>query len=167
MPFGNRNIYLRFFFQFSISSHFKKYHPSRNLKFTYLGIFQSLKLRIFMKKILWISLKLNFTPNNLGRYGLMYWDFDQGGTQEVLHVTLKSGQIQYRLYLIKRNPLTPRQGYAIRVAHVQSSLTKRRELLAGRGGWDTQSISAAHLTDFFKAVISRLAIIQPEFAERD
>jgi len=34
----------------------KKYHPSENLKFHYLGIFQSLKLRILAGKILPISL---------------------------------------------------------------------------------------------------------------
>jgi len=48
----------------------KKYYLSENLKFNYLGIFQSLKLRILMGKILSISLKLNFTPNTLGCYGL-------------------------------------------------------------------------------------------------
>jgi len=31
-------------------SQFKKYHPSGNLKLKYLGIFQSLKLRILMGK---------------------------------------------------------------------------------------------------------------------
>jgi len=36
----------------SVLSQFKKYHPSGNLKFNYLGIFQSLKLRISMEKIL-------------------------------------------------------------------------------------------------------------------
>jgi len=34
----------------SVLSQFKKYHPSGNLKFNYLGIFQSLKLRILMEK---------------------------------------------------------------------------------------------------------------------
>jgi len=48
----------------------KKYHPSRNLKSNNLGIFQSLKLRNLMGKSLRISLKLNFTPNTLGCYGL-------------------------------------------------------------------------------------------------
>jgi len=52
-------------------SQFKKYHPSGNLEFNNLGIFQSLKLHILMEKILPISLKLNFTPNTLGSYGLM------------------------------------------------------------------------------------------------
>jgi len=47
----------------------KKYHPSGNLKFDYLGIFQSIKLRILMEKIISIFLKLNFTPNTLGCYG--------------------------------------------------------------------------------------------------
>jgi len=34
----------------SVLSEFKKYHPSGSLKFNYLGIFQSLKLRILMGK---------------------------------------------------------------------------------------------------------------------
>jgi len=37
-----------------------------------LGIFQSLKLRISIEKILLIYLKLHFTPNTLGCYGLSY-----------------------------------------------------------------------------------------------
>jgi len=53
-------------------SQFKKYHPSENLKFYNLGVFQSLKLRILMEKILLISLKLNFIPNALGGYGLTH-----------------------------------------------------------------------------------------------
>jgi len=40
--------------------------PPGNLKFDYLGIFQSLKLRISLGKILPISLQQNFTPNTLG-----------------------------------------------------------------------------------------------------
>jgi len=50
----------------------KKYHPSPgNVKFNYLSIFQSLKLRIWLEiKILPLSLKLNFTPNTLACYGL-------------------------------------------------------------------------------------------------
>jgi len=63
MAFGNRKIYFTGFFQFSI-------HRSGNLKFNYLGIFESLKLRILMETILPISLKLNFTPNTSGCYGL-------------------------------------------------------------------------------------------------
>jgi len=47
----------------SVLSLLKKYHPSGNLNFNYLGISQSLKLRILMGKILSISLQLNFTPN--------------------------------------------------------------------------------------------------------
>jgi len=54
----------------SVLSQFKKYRPSGNLKFIDLDIFQSLKLRILMGKILQISLKLNFTSNTLGGYGL-------------------------------------------------------------------------------------------------
>jgi len=49
-----------------VLSQFKKYHI-----FNILGIFQSLKLRISMEEILSISLKLNFTPNTLGCYGLI------------------------------------------------------------------------------------------------
>jgi len=47
-------------------SQFKKYHSSGSLKFNYLCIFPSLKLRILMEKICLISLKLNFTPNTIG-----------------------------------------------------------------------------------------------------
>jgi len=69
MPSGNSKIYFRGSFQFSIVK-IKKYHPSGNLKFNNEGIFQSLKLRNLMGKILRISLKLNFTSNTLGCYGL-------------------------------------------------------------------------------------------------
>jgi len=55
----------------SVLSQSKKYHPSRNLKFNYLGLFQRSKLRISMEKFLLISLELNFTPNTLGSYGLI------------------------------------------------------------------------------------------------
>jgi len=51
-------------------SKLKKYHPSGNSNFDNLGIFQSLYVRNLMGKILQISLKLNFTPNALGCYGL-------------------------------------------------------------------------------------------------
>jgi len=72
MPFGNRkkNI-LEDLFQFSIVT-VGKFHPSGNLKFNNLGIFQSLNLRILAEKILPISRKLNFTPNTVGCYGLKY-----------------------------------------------------------------------------------------------
>jgi len=40
------------------------------MKFNNLGIFQSLKLRILLEKILSISLKLNFNPNTFGCKGL-------------------------------------------------------------------------------------------------
>jgi len=70
MPFGNRKNILKDLFS-SVLSQFKKYHPTGNLKFNNLGTFQSLKLRILMEKILRISLKLNFTKNTLGCYGLI------------------------------------------------------------------------------------------------
>ena len=35
---------------FSVLSQFQKYHPSGNLKFNNLGIYQSLKFRILMEK---------------------------------------------------------------------------------------------------------------------
>jgi len=53
-----------------VLSQFKKYHPSGNLKFHYLGTFQSFKFRFLMEKILSISLRLNLTPNTLGCCGL-------------------------------------------------------------------------------------------------
>jgi len=71
MPFGNRKKYFKDLFS-SVLSQFKKYHLSGNLKFIDLGIFQSLKFRISMEEILPISLKLNFTPNTLGDYGLRH-----------------------------------------------------------------------------------------------
>jgi len=62
----------------SVLSQFKKYHPSRNLKFNNLGIFQSLKLLNLIGKSLQISLKLNFTLNTLGCYGLILGDLNAG-----------------------------------------------------------------------------------------
>jgi len=53
-----------------VLSQFKKYNPSGNLKFNNIGIFQNLKLRNLMGKIIRISHKLNFTPKTLGCYGL-------------------------------------------------------------------------------------------------
>jgi len=53
-----------------VLSKFKKYHSLGNLEFNDFGIFQNLKFRIFMEKIVPISLKLNFTPNTFGCYGL-------------------------------------------------------------------------------------------------
>jgi len=58
MPLGNRKKYFRGSFQFSIVTIKKKYISSGNLKFHYLGIFQSLKLRIFVKKIISICHQL-------------------------------------------------------------------------------------------------------------
>jgi len=57
----------------SVLPKYQKYHHSGNPKFNNLVIFQSLKLRNRMGKIL--SLKLNFTPNNLGYYGLSNLNF--------------------------------------------------------------------------------------------
>jgi len=71
MPFGKRKKILEDLFS-SVLSQFKNFHPSGNPKFDNLGIFQSLKLRNFMGKVPRISLKLNFTPNTLGCYGLNY-----------------------------------------------------------------------------------------------
>jgi len=68
MPFGNKKNILEDLFS-SVLSQFKKYHPPGSLKFNYLVIFQSLKLRVFMEKLLLIPLKLNLTPNTLGCYG--------------------------------------------------------------------------------------------------
>jgi len=50
---------------------FKKYHPSGNLKFNNLGLFQSLNLRILLEKNLLISFNVHFTPNTVGCYGLI------------------------------------------------------------------------------------------------
>jgi len=66
MPFGNRKKNIFDYLFRSVLSQFKKYHPSGNLKFYNLGILKSLKLRILVRKILPISLKLNFTPNTFG-----------------------------------------------------------------------------------------------------
>jgi len=49
MPFRNRKNILGDLSS-SVLSQFKKYHPSGNLKFNYLGIFQNFKLRILMKQ---------------------------------------------------------------------------------------------------------------------
>jgi len=52
MPFGNGKEDL----SSSVLPQLKKFNPPGNLKFNYLGIFESLKLRISMEKILSISL---------------------------------------------------------------------------------------------------------------
>jgi len=67
MPFGNRK---KMIFSVQYCLNLKKYYPSGNLKFYGLGILKSLKFRISVKKILTISIKLNFTPNTLGCKGL-------------------------------------------------------------------------------------------------
>jgi len=69
MLLGNGNIYFGGSFQLSIVTN-KKISPLWNLKFNNLGISQSFKLRFLLKKkILPLSLNLNFTPNTLGCYG--------------------------------------------------------------------------------------------------
>ena len=72
MPFGNRkkNILEALFSSVFFFFQFRKYRPTGYLKLNNLGIFQSWKFRILMEKSLPISLKLNFTPNILGCYGL-------------------------------------------------------------------------------------------------
>jgi len=72
MPFGNRKKNILEDLLSSVLSQFKKYHPSGNLEFHYLDIFQSLNLHILMEKILSISLKLNFTSNTFGGYRYGY-----------------------------------------------------------------------------------------------
>jgi len=68
MPFGNKHIFEDLFS--SIFSPFKKYNPSCNLKFNYLGrLFPKLKIVYSRKRIVSLSLKLNFTPNTSGFYG--------------------------------------------------------------------------------------------------
>jgi len=69
MPFGNRKIILKDLSSSALSQ-FNKYRPSEKLNINNFGIFQILKLRIFVRKILPVSLKLNFTPNTFGCYGL-------------------------------------------------------------------------------------------------
>ena len=48
------------------------YNPFGNMKFNNLGNFWTLKISYFNGKKLPISLKINFTPNTLGCYGLMF-----------------------------------------------------------------------------------------------
>jgi len=70
--FGNRKKNILQDLSSSVLSKFKNHHPSGNLKFNNLGIFQSLKLRIIMEKFLLVSFKLNFTLNTSGCNGLMF-----------------------------------------------------------------------------------------------
>jgi len=72
MPFGNRQKYFRVLEDLfsSVLSQYKKYHPSGNLKFNNLGIFQNLKLPILVEKIPPIALKPKSTSNTLGCNGL-------------------------------------------------------------------------------------------------
>jgi len=50
MPFGDRKKNILEDLFSSVLSQLKKYHPSGNLKFNYIGISQSLKLRILVGK---------------------------------------------------------------------------------------------------------------------
>jgi len=50
----------------SVLSQFKKYHPSGNLKFDNLGIFQSFKLRILAEKIFLIFSYAKFHSKYFG-----------------------------------------------------------------------------------------------------
>jgi len=70
MPLGNKKKLFKRISSVQYCHDLKKYQPSGKLKFNNLGIFQSPKFRILMEKILPISLKLNFTSNTLGCYGL-------------------------------------------------------------------------------------------------
>jgi len=70
MLFGNRKSILQDLFS-SVFLQCKKYQPSQKLKFIYLGILPSLKLRFLMGNFPSIFLKLNFTPNTLGCHGLI------------------------------------------------------------------------------------------------
>ena len=56
----------------SVLPHFKKYHPSGNLKLNNLGISRSVKCHMLTGEILSIPLKLNFTRNTLSCCGLKY-----------------------------------------------------------------------------------------------
>ena len=71
-PFGNRkkNILEDLFSLILLK--FRKHNPSEILKFNNFGIFQSLKFRVLIKTILPISLRLYFTLNALGCYGLNF-----------------------------------------------------------------------------------------------
>jgi len=83
VPFGNSKFYFRRSFS-SVLSKFKKYLPYGNPKFNNLGIFQSLKLRNLMRKILRISLKLNITSNTLGCKRLIWQLFRATSTRALM-----------------------------------------------------------------------------------
>ena len=70
MPFGNISKYFRGSFS-SVLSQFKKISPLWKSKIKSFRNISTLKISFFLtEKILPISLKLNFTPNTLGCYGL-------------------------------------------------------------------------------------------------
>jgi len=67
MPFGNREIYFRGSFKFSIVT-IQRISPIWKLEIQSFRHFAKLKISYFNeKKILPISLKINFTPNTLGK----------------------------------------------------------------------------------------------------
>jgi len=70
MPFGNRKKYFRGFFQFSIVT-ILKISPLWKPEIQLFRHFLKLKIAYFNGKILSTSLKLNFTPNTFGCYGLI------------------------------------------------------------------------------------------------
>jgi len=70
-PFGKRKKIVWRILLVQFCQNLKKYHPSGNLTFNNLGIFQIFELRNLIGKILRNFLKLNFTPNPLDYYGLI------------------------------------------------------------------------------------------------
>jgi len=79
-------------------SYFKRYLPSENLKLNYLGIFKSLELRILMEKIFSLSLKLNFTSNTLGCFGLKKICENIFSRAEVGHIDPQKREIMSNLW---------------------------------------------------------------------
>ena len=74
----------------SVLSQFKKYRLSENLKFNNLSIFQNLKLRILMEKILPIFSKAKFHSKYSGVLWVKRRDFKgRGWLQGLLAVALK------------------------------------------------------------------------------
>jgi len=63
MPFGNRKKNILEDLFGSVLSQFKKHPPSGNLKFYIFMHFPKLEIAYLNRKILSISLKLNFAPN--------------------------------------------------------------------------------------------------------
>jgi len=70
---GNRKIYILKDLFSSVLAQFKKYHASENLKFNFLGIFESLKLRLSMEKHL---LNFSYTKYHSKYFGLLWVGMD-------------------------------------------------------------------------------------------